>query len=201
MRQIKLHGELGKRFGTDWTLDIRNPGEAIRAIQANKPGFVPHMLESEKSGVGYRVIVGDTDIQAEAIPQPFGREVLHIVPVVAGAKSGGLGMIILGAALIVVTAGFATPFVAGAAAGTFGAMSIASIGLNIGIGLILSGVAQMLVKTPKPADIGSGPNPLESYYFNGPNNTGSQGSPVPIGYGRMLVGSIPISSSISSQNI
>lgn len=202
MRTIHLHGELGKKFHPVWNLDVRTPAEAVRAIQANDQSFVPYLLESGREGVTYRFVINDTHLTVDGLKHPIGKADLHIVPEIAGSKSK-FATLAIGAALIVASGGLSTTaFIAGSAAGTFGAMSVASVTLNIGMGLVLSGVAQMLVKTPSQQTSSStGQQVLESYYFNGAVNTGSQGSAVPIGYGTLLTGSIPISSGLTSENM
>ena len=67
----------------------------------------------------------------------------------------------------------------------------------IGAALILGGVVELLSPRPKKDDKAD----TNSFYFDGPTNTEQQGSPVPLIYGRMLVGSHPISASISVDEI
>ena len=124
-------------------------------------------------------------------------------------------MMVLGVTLIAVTGGFglgiAAPFmassgtaVAGAAAGSAAAAgtTIASgatltkigMGLNyLGMGLLLGGAAMMLA--PDVPDQGSAEQ-AENYLFGGPVNTVKQGEPIPLVYGRAIVGSKTISASV-----
>lgn len=200
MRNVKLHGHLAEQFGADWQLEIATPNEAFQALAANCPNFLSTLIQSDKDGIGYRIIRGDTDLDVHNLCEPLGRQTLHIVPVVSGGKSK-LGMIVIGAALIVASGGLsAAPFVAGATTG-FGAMSVASITFNIGLGLVLGGIAQMLVKTPQPPAASLSPETLQSHYFNGPSNNSGQGSPIPIGYGEVIVGSMPLSAEIYTENM
>jgi predicted phage tail protein len=64
--------------------------------------------------------------------------------------------------------------------------------------LILGGVVKALTPSQKG---GSGSNAQNepSYHFNGPSNTSTQGSAVPVVYGRMIVGSMVISQGMSSE--
>jgi len=201
MKRIRLHGDLATKFGAEWNLDVRSPAEALRAIQANRPGLLAHIMESDKQGVGYRIIAGERDLDEAGLVSPFGRETLHIVPVIGGAKKGGLGMIILGAAVIFMTMGNATVLIAGASGTGAGAVTVASLGFNIGVGLILGGISQMLVKTPQAPAAQDRPEDKPSHFFSGPVNSGRQGSAIPVGYGRLLVGSIPISGGFTTENM
>lgn len=61
-----------------------------------------------------------------------------------------------------------------------------------GIGLIAAGVMVLLSKPPKFDDFresGGYAQKKASYLFDGPANTIREGGPVPVGYGRLLVGS------------
>jgi predicted phage tail protein len=67
----------------------------------------------------------------------------------------------------------------------------------IGWGLVLGGVSSLLF-TPKTHDPAATERPENkpSYAFNGPVNTTAQGNPVPVGYGRLRVGSQVISAGL-----
>lgn len=193
LREVRLYGELGRQFGRVHRLAVRDAAEAVRALCAIRPGFEAAVL---KIAEGYRVSVGRRRLdEAEQLHDPSGRrEVIRIVPVVAGGKSKWVG-IILGAALI--AASFflpVAPLIAGVASS-----SLAAIAFGVGASLVLGGIAQMLTPTPKqPAanDVENKP----SYVFNGPQNTSAQGLPVPVGYGRMIVGSNVVSLGLTSED-
>ena len=65
---------------------------------------------------------------------------------------------------------------------------------SIGISLTLYGVADML--SPVPPGPPGDPENLESTGFSGIVNTAKIGTPVPIAYGRLFVGSSVISSGL-----
>lgn len=196
MKKIRLQGELARLFGAEWNLDVRTPAEAFRAIEANKPGIRAFMIESAAKGVGYRVLLDEDAMQASRLTDPFGREVMTVVPVIAGAGKDGLMGIVLGAALIWASGGLATTAI-------IGSMSMSSIAGSVGLSLVLGGVAQMLAGTPQApsnqdANIAEG---KASYFFSGPVNVTRQGNPVPIGYGTLYVGSQVVSAGIKAENI
>jgi predicted phage tail protein len=63
----------------------------------------------------------------------------------------------------------------------------------VGVSLALQGVSEMLSPLPvKPEE----PEQLQSTSFSGVVNTSKVGSPVPIAYGRLFVGSSVISSGL-----
>lgn len=197
IRTVKLSGELAKRYGRLHKLDIATPAEAIRALCANFPDFRRFMASSEERNVGYKVIV-DKDLLPDVagVHNPFSRTV-HIVPVIGGAKSGFLG-ILIGAALI--GAAFLTGGASLGASGVVFSGLAGQVAFGIGVSLVLSGISSLLSPQPKA------PKPAEqtknepSYTFNGAVNTTAQGHAVPVGYGRLIVGSQVISAGITADD-
>lgn len=183
MKTVKLLGELGKKFGKSFQFDISNPAEAVRALSANFPAFKQHLIDSEKHGIAYKVLVGKEAITLDDLHNPSGKDVIKFVPVLQGAGGNGLVQTILGATLIAVAIAFPTT---------------ATYLLPLGISLALGGVVQMLTPIPSTnvSDDNNKPDNKPSYTFNGAINTGAQGYPVPVGYGRMIVGSAVISAGI-----
>lgn len=188
MRTVKLYGELGKRFGRVHRFDVASPAEAIRALSANHPSFQKFMIESESHGLGFRVRNGAAEIEdADQVRDPASGDI-KIIPVVLGSSAGV--RIIIGAVLI--AASFLIPGVGPAVAGAL---------LSAGSALALGGVIQLLSPPPKVNEPKERPENDPSYLFNGPVNTTAQGQPVPVAYGRVLVGGAIISAGISIEQI
>lgn len=202
MKNILLLGELGKRFGRKYRLNVKTPAEAIRALCANFPEFEGFVSNSHTRNVGYRVIVGKQDLSADQLHDPIGKQEIKIVPVIAGAGKG-LGTILIGAALIV--ASFYIPgamFAVEAALATgISVTTMASAAFFVGVSLVLSGASQMLSPTAAGQDPSERPENQPSYVFNGAVNTTAQGHPVPVGYGRLTVGSAVVSAGITAEEI
>ena len=198
LKKIKLYGELGEKYGKDWLLDVDSPSEAIRALCANNPSFKNFVSTSQDRGVGYKVMIGKSYIEKESeITDPSGKQEIKIVPVVLGAKKNGVGLVLLGIALVL----FAGP--AGSALTTAlggGATAVAVGGglttamISAGVSLGMGGIAQLLAPTPKEA------RDEQNYAFNGAMNTTRQGVAVPICYGQLMIGGAVISSGITSEN-
>ncbi|AMB86660.1 phage tail protein [Pseudomonas agarici] len=146
------------------------------------PGFEKHMAEGASRGIRYAVFVGKQNIKEDDLDKPTGREVIRIVPILAGSKRAGLIQTVIGIVLIA-----ASPFTNGAT-------------LAPGIALAAGGAIQMLSPQPKGLGTQDGPNNRASYSFNGAVNTSVQGNPVPLLYGRMIVGSAVISAGIYSED-
>ena len=156
---------------------------------------VNRMIASDLQGVGYRVLAGRDALSLERLHEPSGQQRITIAPVVSGAGGNGLGQILLGAALIAVS--WWNPM-GWAAAGSF--LSQATL-YSVGTSMILGGVAQMIAPTAKAQDPSERPENQPSYVFNGAVNTTAQGHPVPVGYGRLIVGSAVISAGIDVDEI
>ena len=206
MKVVKVYGALRKRLGQcRFEFDVTTPAQAIKALCVNFPGLEKWLIDSEKDGVGYRVAVSKEKVTEENVAPlllPFSdREVFSITPVIAGAGRG-VGTILAGAALIAVAiavpgAGLAgtSLFASASGAATFGAGLAAAAG-NIGIGLALTGVAQVLSPQPSLDSTIDEAVQLESFSISNVVNTSRQGLPVPIAYGRVFVGSAVISSNL-----
>jgi predicted phage tail protein len=188
--KIKLLGELGRHFGREHQLEVASASEAIRALSANYPGFERELVQSQERGVGYRVLAGDANLSLDALGHPTGAQTITIVPVITGAGGDGLGQVLLGAAIIAVA--WWNPM-GWAASGAF--LSQATL-YSVGTSIALGGVAQMIAPTPMSTDPAERQDNKPSYVFNGAVNTTAQGQPVPVGYGRMIVGSAVISAGI-----
>lgn len=198
LREIRLYGDLGKRFGKIHRFAVQSTAEAIRALMANFPDFERAMLEVAP---GYRILAGRTRItETDALNDPVSsHEPIRIVPVIAGAKSKWTG-ILLGAAIlaaVVLTGGVAL----GASGLVFSGVG-AQLAFGVGASLVLGGISQILSPTPK-MDTGAldGQESKNGFAFSGSVNTTAQGNPVPICYGVMRCGSAVISAGITAKDI
>ncbi|SPD45596.1 tail assembly protein [Cupriavidus neocaledonicus] len=190
LREVRLYGALGKKFGRSHRFNVQSPAEAIAALKANYPAFEEHMVVHSKPG--YHVFVDEANLGANDLATPTARGTIKIVPVIAGRGKGGL-QILLGAALI--AASFYVP-------GTLAIAGVkaSAVTMSLGLGLVFGGVAQMLTKSPSMTSL-ERPDNRPSYAFNGPVNTTQPGNPVPICYGRMIVGSQVVHAGISTDEI
>ncbi|WP_186188334.1 tail assembly protein [Burkholderia gladioli] len=190
LRTIRLYGVLGARFGRVHRLAVGSALEATRALCVVLPGFKSFLARSRDQGLTFAVFVGRENLARDDLDLPVSREEIRIAPVIAGAKRGGLFQTILGAALV----GLAlwNPAFLGLSQG------LASGLLAAGASLALGGVMQLI--SPQTGGLASTVDNGTSYYFNGPVNSAAQGEPVPIVYGRMIVGSKRISSGIFAQD-
>jgi predicted phage tail protein len=221
MKVVKVYGALRKRLGQcRFEFEAATPAQALKALCVNFPGLDKWLLDSEKDGVSYRVTIGKERVIDDLSPlvMPWSeKEVFSITPVIAGAGRGfgtiaaGIGLITLailapGAGFALSAGGFTTTGAAAtmvAAPGFALASGLAVIAGNIGIGLVLLGVAQVLSPQPQFSKLGELEESaeLESFTFSNVVNTSKQGLPVQIAYGRVFVGSAIISSGLDVDGV
>ena len=200
--KIKLFGVLGEEVGSEYNLAVKTLSAALNAIESlSNRKLYKFLQENDKKGIKYRVLLNGRDFICDINnpPDPNNLEsitsselcaktknlrTIDIVPVIEGSGSNGasIGTIIVGVILIIVGV----------------ILSIAGFGsgvplILIGIGLLAAGVINLLTKPPELQEFKD--KQKTSYLFNGPENTINEGGPVPIGYGRLIVGSSVISAS------
>lgn len=203
--RINLHGVLGEEVGASWRFACNNVSEGIRAVETlsdNK--LYKALIENDKKGIKYKIIVNGEDFVANekiqsqdldairnselCIKQKI--ETIDIVPVIEGANGNIIGLII---GIIVIIVGVILIFT-----GWGGAAIPIGIALIIGgVGIALASVINLLSSPPDSEDFRTIDNKSGgiSYLFSGPQNTAREGGPVPVGYGRLLVGSHVIAAS------
>lgn len=198
MKTIKLLGDLA-RFRADWSLDVKTVAEALRAIEANRPGF----LAAAEAGEYVLLLADPQDLDharqvttANAL-EAWADEILFVVPRVSGEEPFSATMI-MGWSIAMTGSIVMSPAVAAFMAAALNAL------VSVAISLTVSMVASLISGSNdgmKAADT----EPYESkpsYLFNGVVNTSRQGHRVPLLYGGpMLVGSMTLSADIRSEDI
>lgn len=198
LRRVILHGRMKKLFGGPFSFDVQTAGEALRALNVNLPGFLDALKEGAYEVVRGTVKTGQR-LELEQVNEfKLGDADFHLIPVIAGSKRSGLVKTILGVALIG-AAVFFSGGIAGLAA-PLGATGILGGGFatNLaiaGLALTFAGVSSLL--TPKNQT----KNSDASFELSGPGNTYGQGNPVPVVYGRCMVGAHMISAGLDVEPI
>lgn len=194
LRTIRLYGELGKKYGKVHRLHVASVAEAIRALSANFKDFKQHLIDSDKRIAGYEVWDGKHNL-SEDNPEAFhlnNSADIKIVPRVKGSSAAGriiagVVLVVIGAVIQYVSGGTATP--------------LAQWFYATGASMILGGIVGLMTKSTAGSTLESESANTESYIFSGPVNTTKQGSPIRIGYGKMIVGSQVISASLTTADI
>ena len=186
MARICLYGDL-QRFGRRIDLRVKTGAEAIRALAMQIPAF-----RQKLSDGWYQVRIagrdtGETELSTRLNEPLANGAVIHIVPRLAGAKSGGVFQAVLGAAVMAVAIWM--PGV--------GIMA-SNLLFSLGASMTLGGVAQMLAPKPKTPRTQTTDNGKQNTYFSSLDNMVAQGNVLPVLYGEMRVGSRVVSQEIST---
>ncbi|HHY7329993.1 TPA: tail assembly protein [Escherichia coli] len=188
MARICLYGDL-QRFGRRIDLRVKTGAEAIRALVTQLPAFRQKLNEGwYQIRIGGRD-TGENELSARLNEPLKNGAVIHIVPRLAGAKSGGIFQAVLGAALIAVA--WWNPV------GWLGAATVSGM-YAAGASMILGGVAQMLAPKARTPTAASTDNGKQNTYFSSLDNMVAQGNVLPVLYGEMRVGSRVVSQEIST---
>ena len=198
LRKVKLYGQLAEFVGhKEFDVKVDSVAQAVSFLIHNFAG-----LEAYMSPKYYQVKVGNDDVDKDELNYPVGQQDIHFIPVISGAGRG-FGKILLGALLIT-----------GAimSGGGFGALQIfggeglklgflGNMAMNLGVGLTIMGVSEMLFPLPEPQKFNSEEDPQLSFNFSGVQNTSRAGTPVPIVYGEIITGSVVISAAIDTNQV
>ena len=204
---VQLHGILAEQVGReDWNISVSSVGEALRAIESQTKKLFKNLIKNDKENIRYRVLINKKDFlydqekdintreginSSELIRDYKNLKSIDIVPIVEGADFKDIFAIVTGIVLIAL------------GVFTFGATSFLGASLIMsGVGLMAAGIANLLTPMPEFGDFreieGGG---RRSYLFSGPENTVREGGPVFIGYGRLMVGSQVVQSSIETFDV
>lgn len=172
---VKLLGDLGRRFGKSFDLNVNSAVEAIRLLGCQIDGFNQYLSDASAVGGGYdgfRVCnpCKPEGYDVDQLDHHIRGDVIIIAPMISG--SGGFGKILLGVALV--GAAFLIP---GAAVG-----AMTNLGL-VGASLILSGISQLIAPKPRNKDTQDD----NSNLIDRAGGSATQGMPVPVLLGRKYI--------------
>lgn len=162
MKKLFLHGELGDKFGFEWSFAVSSAVEAFEALFANNPEIQKHIYKKAQDNITYGAkYEGSEDFIKEEEGLFNSSKDIHIFPIPSG--SGFVGSLVLTAATT--------------------AISIA--------------IQKKLADTFN-RDESITQNQSKSFLLDGGDNRFKQGQTIPLGYGRMKVGSSVISFSTAN---
>jgi len=181
VRNVYFYGDLADKYGSCIRLAADSIAEVVSLMQANFSDFRKTLLPGRYAILRGESIDNYTDnITEDQLLMKFRTGDWHIIPEAVGA--GGIFQFVAGAVLTVV-----------------GLYTGQTWMVQMGVGLMLSGIATMLTPVPDvSSDIGSNEEPDERtslIYAGGVNNI-EQGGPIPLVYGQVMAGSILISSDV-----
>lgn len=199
MTKIYIHGKLSKFFGKNFSFRVSSVLFALKAIDANNEGFLKKLKELSDEGLNYFAIVNGKLIQnINSYIENIKIKTIYLIPAIAG--SGGF----VGAA-VATGLGYALDSAAGIIIS-----SVVSAVVNSAISLAVSFAVQAMTKSQSAAPqqniaIGGAVSQIagttKSYIFSDKFNVVSQGRSVPVGYGRVYIGSLVIAASLRNYKV
>jgi predicted phage tail protein len=201
MTVINLHGILAHEFGDSFLMHVKKPKQAIEAIDANKTSFKKRIFDLSQQGIHYAILVDGENVNCpEQLEIKKENTTIDILPMICGsgfvAALTALGGFLVsaggaGSALAAVGSLFAAT-----ATGTSVLSTIIGGALNI---IATTLIQQALSPSQKPerteATISGA---KESFLIGSKANLAQQGNPIPVGYGRLRVGSSVIQTTVKS---
>ena len=214
MTHVKLMGEIGEKFGTDWNMNVSNFRDVFRLIECQTEGFREYLVDCAEKGVNFTIQNGEDllDGHFDALIAPV-KDTVVITPVAAGAGVKDALKIIAGALLLYYGASFIKRFdifttgggeqVAMTEGSADAAVAATQTGETVTVAqpIKLNDAGVAATKMTQAAGIRLGmegvmgyltpDSPIgsdESYLFDGPENNIQQGVAVPLLYGQLMVG-------------
>ena len=213
MTQVKLLGELGKKFGTDWSSSSKTVRDIFKLIDCQVDGLQDYLKDCHEKNIGFTIQNGEDFIEdANELVMPLLKDTVIITPVPAGSGKGLgkiIGSILLFSFMFYNPSMFMGDIVKSkmVEAETITTLKKVGEGLNmaqagleghtlntlgsatalLGVNLALAGITEMVMP-----DAGKNTDD-PSFLFNGAENNIEQGSPVPLLYGKMKIAGFPIS--------
>jgi predicted phage tail protein len=178
MKTVYLHGDLGKKFVRKLKVDAITIPEIMWALECNLDGFFEHLLKLSREGTEYVMLSkrksenkNSVPIEDVISPESFGMNYKNNeVHFICAIQGGGVITTIVTAIKGFTLVGF-----------------IKAVAISVAISFVM----QALFKPPEPPKPGEQVS-TKSFLLSGSQNKTSQGVPVPLGYGRMMVGSTVI---------
>lgn len=168
MTEIHLHGILGKKYGRLHKFAVKEPRDIVRALEANYEDFSKDLKDLLKKNIVYTMVADDQWVQGISFDKNKIKKI-DFVPAIIG--SGPLVAFIPTIIMAVITIASAV-------------YSYVQAG------------KQQYPQIPGAEGVSSANS--RSLSFSNRENITEQGSPVPLVYGRMKVGSLVVQSSIKS---
>ena len=192
LTKITFHGSLGEALNQKvFELKIDSVSEGLRAVDIlTKRKLAKAVVNNEKQNVKYKILTDEKPLFSENIDDiekvknseffiNKKYKTIDIVPVLEGAGEDAKDLtLVIGGGLLF----------------GMGYVMENSTMMMIGAFAFLTGMSNLLASPPEFEDFREiqQTNKKESFLFNGPVNTYNPGGPVPIGYGRVMVGSLAI---------
>ena len=207
---VRLHGILAQEYGEEFELyNINKPMDIISALEIRCPGIRKKIVEFYLEGSVYELIINEETVHCNKLNEDYEETIktVDFCPSIFGAKSvlKAVAAIVIGAVLIAASFGLGP-------LGGLGFMQSAfaqTLAFGMGIGLVMAGVQYLTTSIPETEPgqrigdqaLSTTSMRNSSYAFSSPTNTTQQGVPVPIGYGRLRIGSKVVGTKLSNYQL
>lgn len=212
-RKIYLEGELGAKFGNEYTMTVNSFSEVFRCLECNFSDFRKYLISCEEKNIGFVCEVADNPLKSETeLLLEYKEGDMVITPLPMGSKSGGakiLAAMAIAALIIINPASlFMTQTGAAAAsvsstgvvtttqAATYSLTTFGKIAALTAVNLAMTGIQQIMAPDPSVDN-----DQDESYLFQGTGQTLIEGDPVPVLYGKLRVPGRPISLQVRNERL
>jgi predicted phage tail protein len=188
MIQVYLVGELGKEYGRIHKFDIKTARDIFDALSANFRGFRQRWMQYRRQGYEYYFMHGTKLMPKSDLLRPL-KDYVVVVPRLRLADP--VSMMAVFAAISAATAAVMTEM----AIATFLTLTVAewtTMAIMFAIGGVLALMAPSAKMPDGLGDVATVESATSSFYAGGDYRL-SSGSPMPFGYGTMLVSGTNIS--------
>ena len=184
MTEIKLHGILASEFGTSLKIELDNLSTLVDAIDANRPGFIAKLNKLSSLGLNYCLVIDGEIIKEKSQLRKNKVQCIDFVPIICGQ---GVAIALAGVGLMV--------------AGSSAFLGITALSVIGGV-FLSTGLSMLLAPKPDYPDAVAAETSVtgleKSFAFANKANVASQGVSVPVGYGRLRVGSQVVQATVKT---
>ena len=183
MTQVKLLGELGEKYGTDWSCGHKSVRYILKLIDCQVEGFRDYLAECHEKGIQFTIQNGDDFIDADLNEMALNnlKDTVIITPIPAGS---GKGMKKLIAGLLLIAAFFFIPGLG--ASGLVSGAPATTTTLSTTIGSM--GGIPLTVSTTLPTAYGAGSQSIAAALSSGATLTTAGNMVLMLGTNLALVG-------------
>ena len=208
-RKVYLEGEIGEKFGKEFSMPATSFSEVFRCLECNFPEVRKYLIDCEERNIGFVCEVAGTPLNSEAeLLLEYREGDMIVTPLPMGSKSGGgklLAALAIAALIIINPYGAfytqtqAAAYTAGGVQTQAAAYALTTPGLvaaGIAVNLALTGISQVMAPDPSVDN-----DQDESYLFQGTGQTLIEGDPVPVLYGKLRIPGRPISLQVRNERL
>ena len=184
-RRLIFQGSAGEALGKEWTVNAPTVADAFKIVHANNPKKYKDYFEQDLEAEFSVKLAGEALGEAELLLNNLKGEDIVVTPVPKGSKLKALEKVLL-AIVIIVIAIYLPDILSWGETLTTLQSGIQTTVMSLGINMAIAGITELMMDDP------SNDKDEEGAMFGGPAQTVKHGQPVPICYGKLMVGGTPI---------